>query len=196
MVSVLLPVRDAESTISACVRSMQRQRLESFECVLVDDGSTDRSVAVYRAAAGDDPRFRIVGGTGEGIVPALNLGLEHCRGTFVARMDGDDVMHRDRLAAQHVAAERSDRPLLLGCHTRLFPRDDNLGSGIRQYEKWLNSLLDGTDVQRDRFVECPLPHPTWFVRRSRMMEIGYQDVDWPEDYDFLLRHLAAGGEIG
>jgi glycosyltransferase involved in cell wall biosynthesis len=70
---------------------------------VVDDGSRDGTLAVARAFAARDPRFVVVGAPHEGIVAALNRGLGRCRGTLVARMDADDWMHRDRLAAQRAA---------------------------------------------------------------------------------------------
>lgn len=194
-ISVLIPTRDAVGTIAACVRSMRRQSLDNFECVLVDDGSQDGTGERYRAAADGDPRFRLLTNGADGIVAALNRGLDHCRGHYVARMDSDDVMHRDRLRLQLALAEQHDPATLLGCHVRLFPRDANLGRGIRDYESWLNSLGTTHELQRDRYVECPLAHPTWFIPRERICKLRYRDVDWPEDYDLLLRHLQDGGRL-
>src|SRR4029453_3293129 len=116
---------------------------------------------------------------------ALNEGLAHCRGRFVARMDADDLMHRDRLRAQ-VAALAANAPLAgVGCHVRCFPRSE-LRPGLRDYETWLRTITTPWRVAAERFVECPLPHPTWLLRREVVTELGYRDGGWPEDYDFLL----------
>ena len=80
-------------------------------------------------------------------------------------------------------------------YVRLFPRDANLGRGIRDYESWLNSLRSISELARDRYVECPLAHPTWFILRERICQLRYRDVDWPEDYDLLLRHVRDGGHL-
>lgn len=195
LVSVLLPCFNAETTLPLALRSVERQRFDDWECVLVDDGSTDRSAALLTAQAERDQRFRVVRCRHAGIVTALNAGLEHCRGSFVARMDADDVMHRERLALQH--AFLAERPELagVGCHVRLFPRS-RLRPRRRQYEQWLNSLWSEEALFRDRFVECVLAHPSWFFRTAVLQQHRYRDVGWPEDYDLLLRLWGSGERVG
>ena len=99
-VSVLLPMYNAEGTLETCLRSLLRQRMASWECVLIDDGSTDHSLALARRIAARDPRIRLIEAEHRGLIESLNLGIEHCRGAIVARMDADDWMHRDRLSLQ------------------------------------------------------------------------------------------------
>ncbi len=194
-VSVLLPVFDAAPTLAACLRSIQRQRQVRFECILVDDGSRDDSPALLRRCADSDARFRVVSTPHRGLVAALNTGLAQCRGEFVARMDADDVMHRDRLAAQ-LDAFAGDRKLAaLGSHVRLFPRR-GLGPGQRAYEAWINGIDSPERVRAEAFVECPLAHPSLMMRREIALAMGYRDCGWPEDYDLVLRLLAAGERVG
>ena len=131
-VSILLPAFDAEATLAGCLRSVLRQSEPRFECVLVDDGSVDgtRGCALHFAAR--DPRIRVIATAHHGLVTALNIGLAHCRAPLVARMDADDLMHRDRLAAQVAALEADPRLVAVGCHVRLFPRA-GLTDGLRAY---------------------------------------------------------------
>ena len=105
LVSVLLPVLNAATTLPACLRSIQRQTEPRWQCVLVDDGSDDESLACARWFAAQDPRFEVVAAAHQGLVSALRTGLAHCRGRFVARMDADDLMHRQRLSMQVRALE-------------------------------------------------------------------------------------------
>ncbi len=194
-VSVLLPVRDAATTLPSCLRSLQRQRLTAWECVLVDDGSRDATLPCARGFAARDPRFVVVASARAGLVPALNAGLARCRGAFVARMDADDVMHRDRLAAQVAALRAIPDLVAVGCHVRLFPRT-GLTAGRRAYERWLNGIDSPVRVRAEAFVECPVAHPALMLRREALTALGYHDRGWPEDYDLVLRLLAAGREIG
>lgn len=99
-VSVLLPVRDGDATLAAALRSVARQRGVGFECVVVLDGCSDGSARIAGEMARKDPRFRVVDVAPAGLVAALQMGLIHCRGALIARMDADDVMHRDRLACE------------------------------------------------------------------------------------------------
>jgi len=190
-ISVLVPVRDAENTLDTCLRSVARQSETEFECLVIDDGSRDRSLAIARSFAQSDPRFAVVATPRRGIVAALNEGLERCQGHWVARMDADDWMHSRRLGAQSAALDADPSLAGVGCHVRIFPRRA-LGVGLRAYEDWLAQIDDADAVRRERFVECPLPHPAWMVRREVLRRYRYREAPWPEDYDLLLRTVGDG----
>jgi glycosyltransferase involved in cell wall biosynthesis len=194
-VSVLIPARNASETIDACLRSLCRQSLTDWEGVIVDDGSTDSTAETVGRWAVADSRVRVVRPAGQGIVAALNEGLGHCGGAWVARMDADDVMHRRRLECQAGALAADPTSAAVGCHVRMFPRAA-LTPGMRAYEAWLNSLASSEDVSRDAFVECPIAHPTLMIRRELLVRLGYRQAEWPEDYDLVLRILAGGHRIG
>jgi len=195
LVSVLIPARDAGRTIELALASVQRQSVSSFECIVVDDGSRDDTADIVARLSARDPRFSLVRQTAAGIVAALTTGLARCRGRWVARMDADDWMHRERLALQTRALD-SDRSLgAVGCHVRIFPRR-GMSEGLLAYERWLNSLSRPEEVANDAFVECPVVHPTLCLRREVIARHGYRDVGWPEDYDLVLRMLSAGERIG
>jgi glycosyltransferase involved in cell wall biosynthesis len=185
-ISILLPVFDAAATLPACLRSIARQRVRSWECIIVDDGSNDESIAVARLAAAADGRFRVISSPHRGLVSALNAGIGHCRGRYVARMDADDLMHRDRLSRQAAALDAAPDLSAVGSHVRFFPRR-GLRDGMRSYERWLNAIDSRERVRADAYVECPITHPTLFIRREVLVALGYRDVGWPEDYDLFLR---------
>ncbi len=193
--SVLLPVRDAAATLGAALRSVARQRDADLECVVVDDGSQDASPEVAEQMRRRDPRFHLLRRPRQGLVPALVAGLARCRGRFVARMDADDLMHRERLARQRAALEAHPEWVAVGCHVRLFPRR-TLAPGMRAYERWLNHIDGPQRLAREAFVECPVAHPTLLARSEALRAMGYRDAGWPEDYDLVLRWLAAGRRIG
>lgn len=71
-----------------------------------------------------------------------------------------------------------------------------MSAGLMAYERWLASVRSPEDVAREAFIECPLAHPTWMIRRSCFAELGYRDVAWPEDYDWVLRALSRGARLG
>lgn len=193
-VSILLPVFNAAGTLPVCLESIRRQTLTNWECILLDDGSTDGSTEIATMATAD-PRFTLVRRAHAGLIETLNAGINRCRGDFVARMDADDWMQRDRLALQVRALVGDASVELVGTHVRTFPRS-TLGDGSREYESWLNSMRSATDVHRDRFIECPLAHPTWMLRRTTLEQTRYRDCGWPEDYDLLLRLLKNGARAG
>jgi glycosyltransferase involved in cell wall biosynthesis len=193
-ISIILPAWNAAATIRACLDSVARQTERSWECVVVDDGSSDGTRAIVEAAAASDARFRVIAGAHRGLVAALNAGIEVARGELMARMDADDLMHRERLEAQAAALVEDAGLAAVGCHVRIFPRQA-MSARLREYEAWLNGLATAADVARDAFVECPVAHPTLMMRRE-MAALGYEDHEWPEDHDLVLRALARGMRIG
>jgi glycosyltransferase involved in cell wall biosynthesis len=190
-VSVLLPVKDAETTLPECLDSLHSQTLEDHEVVAVDDGSRDGSRELLDQAAARDPRVRVLSAEVLGLVPALNAALAGARAPIVARMDADDRAHPDRLRLQTAALEEDPATDILGTRVRHFGGRDN--EGMRAYVEWSNELVDDAGIRRDLFVESPLVHPSVALRTLALRGLGgYRAYDGPEDYDLWLRAAAAG----
>jgi glycosyltransferase involved in cell wall biosynthesis len=194
-ISVLLPVWNGVNTLTGCVDSILRQSESAFECVIVDDGSTDGSLALAQRLAARDRRIRILERPHRGLVAALQEGAAHCEAPVIARIDADDWMHRQRLALQLALLDARQDLVAVGSGVRIFPRRD-LSAGRRAYEAWLNSMQSPEILRRNRFIECPVAHPTLTIRRTALEAHPYRDCGWPEDYDLVLRLLRAGPSIG
>lgn len=195
-VSVLLPVRNGGSHLEPALASLVRQSLEEMEVVVVDDGSDDATPGVLEAWAARDPRIRVHRQPPSGIVAALERARSHARAPYLARMDADDVSAPERLQRQLALMEA--RPELAACGTLIeyVPRDA-ITDGARRYERWINGLVTPEAIAADVFVECPLPHPTFFLRADVVEEVGgYRDKGWPEDYDLVLRLWEGGHKLG
>jgi len=98
-VSIGIPVYNAARTLPTTLRSVFAQTLTDWELILVDDGSTDDSVAIMQSVC--DPRVRVyVDGERRTVAPRLNQIAGLARAPFLARMDADDLMHPKRLETQ------------------------------------------------------------------------------------------------
>jgi len=202
-VSVLLPFRDAASTLARCLDSLLAQTDPDFEIVAVDDGSSDEGGAIAKSYAAKDARLRVLTRPPQGIVTALNAGLAACRGRIVARMDADDVAVPTRLASQRAFLKAHPEIDLLGCLAEPFADPEAAGeqgtppTGMTRYHYWMNALRDDESIKRELFVESPIAHPTFFARRDFFRGLwGYRDLPWPEDYDLLLRAAERGTIFG
>jgi glycosyltransferase involved in cell wall biosynthesis len=193
-VSVLLPVRDAASTIEAALASVRRQTLTDWECLVVDDGSRDDTARRVETVGTHDPRVTLIRTAPQGIVGALTVGAERCLGAYVARMDADDLMRSDRLARQVAALDAAPSLAAVGSRVRIFPRA-SMRDGLRTYERWLNAVDTPERVRADAFVENPIVHPTLCARRDVLVRYGWRSCGWPEDYDLVLRLLADGHRL-
>lgn len=185
LISVILPVRNAGSPLQQAVSSLLTQTVDDIEIVLIDDFSDDNAIS---ALTGLDQRLRVIDNTRPGLVHALNLGLRHANGEWIARMDGDDIAMPNRLERQLTFARGMPNPGLVGAEVEIFCSDRAVGDGFKHYQDWINSLNDRDTIYREIFVECPLPHPTFFAHRTLFDRLGgYRDCGWPEDYDLCLR---------
>lgn len=190
-VSILLPVRNEEKFLKAAIASIRAQTCRDWELVAVDDGSTDGTAGIL-AAATADMRIKVLHSSGKGLVPALNLGLSECRGEFIARMDGDDISHPERLEKQLEFFAKQPDTGLVACSFRHFPRA-HLKIGMLAYEEWQNSLTDHVAIMADIFVESPFVHPGVMFKKEIIDRLGgYRDMGWAEDYDLWLRMAGEG----
>ena len=195
-ISVLLPIRNGAVYLSECIDSLKAQTFDDFEVLAVDDGSTDRSPEILAEWASGDRRVVVTTQAAQGITAALEAGRARARGLYLARMDSDDIAEATRFEDQLALLE--DRPELAGCgaHISYFPRKA-VRDGALRYEAWLNDIRTPADVEREMFVECPLAHPTFFLRSAAVAGVGgYSLCGWPEDYDLLLRLWQSGARLG
>jgi len=195
-VSILLPCRNAENTLDDAIYSLRGQTFADFEVIAVNDGSTDTTGALLDAWADRDPRILVTHRNYRGIVAALQDAAARASADLMARMDADDVARPERLAKQVAYLDEHDSVAACGTQIRYFPTEA-VRDGARRYEAWINSLVTPDEIERDLFVECPIPHPTLMMRRDVFEAVGgYVGCDWPEDYDLVLRCWVAGHRFG
>lgn len=189
-------MRDAEATVGQALTSVLAQRFDDFEVLVLDDGSTDRSVEVAKRTAGGDGRVRVLTGPKRGLVPALNAVLGEARAPLVARMDADDECLPERFGRQVEALEADPTLAGVGTQVQVFRDDRPVSPNLQAYAAWLSSLTTCEALFRDRFVESPLCHPSMVLRRGVMNEVGgYRDGDFAEDWELWLRLLSRGHRL-
>lgn len=188
-----MAARDAARTLGVAVRSVLKSRGVELELVAVDHGSVDETPAILERFAARDGRVRVLRQARElPFVDAVEAGRKLCRAALVARMDADDVMHPDRLAADAVALR--DMPSLgaIASRAKLIPRGGTT-AGLRAYVAWQNAALTPDEHAREVWIEQPVCHPATTFRASALDELGgYRDEGCPEDYDLFLRMAQAG----
>lgn len=97
MISVIIPVYNSEKFLPRCLESIVRQTYKDFECVVVDDGSTDHSLSICKDYEKRDPRFRVFHKNNGGVSSARNYGLRNAKGDFIYFADADDELFADAL---------------------------------------------------------------------------------------------------
>ncbi len=180
-VSVLLPCRNGGRTLELALRSVLAQTFADFELLLLDDGSTDESMAI--ASLVNDPRISVFSdGMHRGLPWRLNQGVSCARGQYIARMDADDVSFPCRLKMQVTYLDRNPQIDLVGCRAVVF-RDSGEVVGLLPFAP------DHATLCARPWRNIPLPHPTWMGRRRWFRTHAYRlpEVRLAEDQELLLR---------
>ena len=183
LVSVVMSVRNGERFLREAVESILDQTFREFEFIIIDDGSTDCSGSMLDSYQRNDSRVRVFHQENRGLVMSLNRGVELARGTYIARMDADDVSLPHRIAVQVAALETNHDLAAVGGAAELI---DSVGNslGMHPYpaedEEIRSILFQGG---------CPLLHPAVVFRREAIMCVGRyrKAVVHAEDYDLFLR---------
>ena len=188
-----MPVRNGGIHLRAAVDSILSQSHDNLELILVDDHCTDDAVDALDKS---DSRLKIFDSKGRGVVNAFNTGFARSKGEFIARMDADDLSLRERIETQLEYLAQHPRIDIAGCCVEIFS-ESGVQGGLERYQNWLNSVRDPGQVHRQIFIESPLPNPGQLFRRAALEKLdGYRDVEWPEDYDLLLRADSMGMQMG
>ena len=188
-VSVLMTAYNGEPRyLRAAVESILAQSLDDFELVVIDDGSTDGTLAVLHEFERRDSRVRLFERPHLGYVRQLNFGLRQCRGEFVARMDADDVALPERLEKQVDLLRRKPGVAVVGGGYELV---DGAGRLLRiEHPPTDDAALQELCLSG----RTPICHPLATIRKSALTVAGEYDVgvETAEDLDLWLRL----GEIG
>ncbi len=166
LISVVLPVCNAEAYISEALDSIFAQTFKDFEIIAVNDGSTDNSFQILEDYAARDKRIVPHHLQSTGLVGALNYGIKVARGHYVARMDGDDVCHPTRFERQITFLTNNPDIAFLGTQIDILDGD---GKAVSRS----HFPVDCADVNTALLQGfCPFCHPTMMIRREALLALG------------------------
>ncbi|MBV8687497.1 MAG: glycosyltransferase family 2 protein [Alphaproteobacteria bacterium] len=183
--SVVMPVRDLAPYVDASISSILDQSFGDFEFIIRDDGSRDGTREILRGWARRDARIKLFeSDTSLGPAESSNWVVAQASGDLVARMDGDDVAHPDRLRRQVEALDRDPDACLVGT---LWEGIDEKGRRVRPRDRWRLAHPSAF---------APFPHGSIMFRRAAFERVGgYRtEANFWEDLD-LYRRLSAVGRL-
>jgi glycosyltransferase involved in cell wall biosynthesis len=176
-VTVLMPVFNAEAFLEEAIDSILQQTFSDFEFIIIDDGSTDNSVAIVESYK--DERIRFVRNECNlGISETLNRGIGLASTQLIARMDADDLSHPERLQKQYDFMIKHPQCALLSTWANVIAPDKK---HIR-LERYPN-----TYYYYNLTFECWIYHPTIMMRKSAVENVGMYSIPYSEDYDLFWK---------
>lgn len=122
-VTVLMSVYNSEQYLAEAVESILAQTFIDFEFLIIDDGSKDDSLKMLKKYAVNDSRIRLISRPNKGLVASLNEGIEKARGTYLARMDSDDISIKDRLEKEVAFLDSHQNIDLVGSNYTIMDED-------------------------------------------------------------------------
>lgn len=129
-ISVIMPARNAQSTIDRALDSLKAQSVSDWEVIVVDDGSTDSTHTLVEEMMSKEPRIRLVRGAGEGASGARNRGIRCARGRFLSFLDADDWIEPQFMATMLDALEAAPDHDIAYCAFRRVMPDGQMTEGV------------------------------------------------------------------
>ena len=168
LVSIIVPCFNASTTILQTLNSIQKQEMDDFECLIINDFSTDNSEKIITKFAQLDARFKIINlNSNKGVSIARNKGLENSSGRYVTFLDSDDMWHRNFLKYSIDIREGADLPITHCPYVRFMKKENNyLGKvifppglirsdnvGVKNYLPLLTTVLDRKIIGNFKFKQ-------------------------------------------
>jgi glycosyltransferase involved in cell wall biosynthesis len=190
-VTVLMPVYNGEKYLCEAIDSILNQTFTDFEFLIIDDGSTDKSLEIINSY--QDSRIKVVQHKENlGVSEASNKGLTLAQGELIAKMDCDDISIPNRLQKQVNFLDNHHEITIVGSYVELI---DSQSKALNHQYKY---PLTHDDIVNAMLVSNPMAQPSVMFRCSEVLDIGgYQfKKEWngvsTEDYDLWLRIAARG----
>jgi glycosyltransferase involved in cell wall biosynthesis len=199
-VAIVVTTHNESDLVAVCLRSIQDQSWTGWECVVMDDASTDDTVAVARRAVAGDPRFRIiVSDRNSGISRQRNAGAAATTARWITFLDGDDFLYPEAIESRVTATASEDHPALGGvfCNWVEVAEDSRPGDASRKTRPsrvgWLKdrsrvTWLKGVNVEGGVF---PVSAPV-LLREAFAAVGGFRSVAKSEDVELWHRMLRRG----
>lgn len=167
LVSVIIPCYNVEDFVEKSIKSIENQTLNGIEIIAINDGSTDKTGKILSLLAKNNPCIKYINNsTNLGLIKTLNLGIDHAKGKYIARMDADDISLPTRLEKQFQFLENNQDYGICGTGAWSIDMNDFIVG-----EKFLP--LHNDDIKKFIHYGCPFIHPSIMVRTTILQEIKY-----------------------
>lgn len=192
LISVILPVYNAEKYLREAIESILNQTYRNFELIIINDGSEDNSLSVIKEYMKYDKRILLINRANKGLVDTLNEGINKANGKYIARMDADDISLINRFEKQISLLEANCLDIC-GCHYLLIDENNNINSlnlTPLSHEMCFLSLAS----------KVPFAHPSVMIRKEFLEKnnllYGQSNYKIAEDFDLWIRMYKKGAKFG
>jgi glycosyltransferase involved in cell wall biosynthesis len=189
VISVVLPVYNGEKYLTEAISSILSQSFKDFELIIIDDGSTDKSISIIEKFQDDRIKF-LKNEENKGLVFSLNRGIKESSGKYIARMDCDDIALPHRLKIQYEFMENNPEIGLCGTFVKRF------GSILRR--GLLKVPVSNDEIKANSLFFCSFVHPAVMLRKEVLIKnnLKYsEDFKGAEDYNLWIDMMGCGIKV-
>lgn len=196
LVSIIMAVKDTAPYLPDCLDSIIAQTYPHWELLAVNDHSSDETPEILDRYAEMDDRIRVFHSDRPRLIPTLQEGYKHVRGTLINRMDSDDKMPQDKLETLVGEWLKHGKGVVIAGGTEHFVDEGEVGDGFLRYERWLNDVARRSAHYEEIYKECVIPSHSWMTHKDDFDSVGAFDSEiYPEDYDLTFRFYKKGLKI-
>ena len=182
-IDVLMPNYNGAKFLEESLLSLVNQTFRDWRLIFVDDGSTDNSLELAQRVIPASKLFVVEAKENHGISHALNIGIQHLNGRFLARMDADDVCMEDRFMSQiSLLHSRND----LNAVGSPIQKIDNFGNAMHQSYSYRS--LNSQEVKLLLSITNVISHPTTFFRSESLIKIDFCQTQAEDYFAWLSNH--------
>lgn len=186
-ISVIMGVHNGAHSLERAVDSILNQSFSDFEFIICDDRSTDETYNLLVELRKKDNRIVVLKNTQNlGLSATLNRCIDIAQGTYIARMDDDDISHYDRFSKQIEFLDSHPEIAIVGCRRNTFDKQ-----GV-----WATTDVEGELTRADVFSGRFFTHPTVMVRKDDLVSVGCYTVSprtmRGQDFDLWCKMYANG----
>ncbi len=184
IVSVIIPCYNHGIYLSECLESILNQTYKNWECIIIDNGSTDNTKQVTESFVQKDKRFKYIYTEQKGVSFARNFGIKNSKGKYILPVDADDKIAPLYIEKAVEVLEKKENIKLVYCNARLF------GAANKD---WMLPEFSLKNILIENIIFCS----ALFRRKDYDQTNGYNEqmVEGFEDWDFWLDLLKNGGEV-
>jgi len=176
LISVIVPVYNAETFLEKCVSSIQAQTYTNLEIILINDGSSDSSGAICDSIAEKDSRVRVKTKKNGGVASARNLGLDEARGEYIAFVDHDDTIDPDMYERMYKRIKETDSDICICGFKMIYSNYERI---IRVPHEHKLSPAEYYETMLGSFRKVSLCFQILWNKLIRRDLISHQELNYP-----------------
>lgn len=190
MISVIVPIYNAEKYLRECIESILAQTYTDWELILVDDGSTDSSGSIADSYASTDPRIRVLHIENGGVAMARNIGILNSKGENITFIDSDDYIYKDALSRLKDIIRITDADIVIGGF------DSGKKYRRTKYRHEKIKVLNPHESVEDLLFQKRIPSSPWAkLYKRHLFSIKFDNYKCYEDLDLIFRQLLMSKKI-